>query len=96
MALAANRDEQLIRAPDVTETALSPPQSLGMRWSKLPTPGSDSFVGHRDAKLGDMILGITSAQGEPVVEPNGTADDFARKPVASIQRSLWSIVTDRR
>ena len=83
-ALAADPDEQLIHVPDVAEPTLSP-QSAGIGWSKLPAPGSNGFVGHRDAALREKILDIAKAQGEPMVQPNGMADDFGQKAVASIQ-----------
>ena len=56
MTLAADRDDQLVHMPDVTEPALSPPQSAGIRWSKLPAPGSNGFVGYADAAIREKIL----------------------------------------
>ena len=47
VAFAADRGEQLVHVPDVTETTLSPPQGPGVCWAKLPAPGSNRFVGHR-------------------------------------------------
>jgi len=79
MALAADRDEQLVHLPDVTETALSPPQGAGIPGSKLATPGSNRFVGHRDATLSEKVLDIAKAESEPMVQPNGMADDLDGK-----------------
>ena len=84
-AFAADCDEQLVHVPDVTEPTLAPPQGPGIRWSKLPAPGSNRFVGHRDATLREKVLYIAKAQREPMVQPNGMADDFGWKAVASIQ-----------
>ena len=85
MTFAADRNEQLVHVPDVTETTLSPPQSTSIRWSKLLVPGSNGFVGYGDATLREKVLDIAKAEREPMVQPNGVADDFGWKPVASIQ-----------
>jgi hypothetical protein len=85
VALAADRDEQLVHMPDVTQALLSPSQGVGVCWSKLPAPGSNGLVRHRDTTLGEKVLGIANAEGEPMVQPNGMADDFGWKAVASIQ-----------
>ena len=96
MALTADRNEQLVQVPDVTEATLSPRQSPSIRWSKLPAPGSNGFVGHGDATLGEKVLDIAKAQREPMIQPNGVADDFGWKAVASIQGFHRSIVANRR
>ena len=83
--LAADRNEQLIHVPDVTETTLSPAQgSRGLR-SELPAPGPNGFVGHRDAALGEKVLSVAKAQREPMVQPDGVADHFGREAVSSIR-----------
>ncbi len=84
MAFAADCEKHLVHVPDVAETPLSPPQGAGILWSKLSTPGSNGFVGYGDATLSEEVLHISKAQTEPMVQPNGMADDFGRKPVASI------------
>jgi hypothetical protein len=85
VALAADRDEQLVHMPDVTEPTLSPPQSTSIYWSKLPAPGSNRFVGHRDAALGEKVLDVAKAKSEPMIQPDGMADDLGWKPVAAIR-----------
>ena len=95
MMFAANRDEHFIHVPDVAEPTLSSPQSRSIRWSKLPAPGSNGFVGHGDATLGEKVLDIAKAQSEPMVQPDGMADDLGCKAVASIQGFHRSIVADR-
>jgi hypothetical protein len=68
--------KQLVHMPDVAESALSPPETAGIRWSKLSAPRSNGFVGYGDATLGKKVLDIAKAQREPMVEPNGVADDL--------------------
>jgi hypothetical protein len=84
MAFAADRDEHFVHVPDVAETTLSPPQGAGIRWTKLPAPGSNGFVGYGDATLSEKVFHVAKAQREPMVQPNGMADDFGWKAVASI------------
>ncbi len=67
MTLSANGDEYFVHVPDVTETALPPPQSAGVFGSKLAAPGSNGFVGHLDATLGKKVLDVSKAQREPMV-----------------------------
>jgi len=69
MALAANRNEQLVHMPDVTGTTLSPPQGASIRWSKLLAPGSNRFVGHRDAALREKVFDIAKAESKPMKQP---------------------------
>jgi hypothetical protein len=52
---------------------------------QTPAPGSNGLVRHRDTTLGEKVLDIAKAEGEAVVQPNGMADDFGWKAVASIQ-----------
>ncbi len=95
MALAADGDEHFIHVPDVAESTLSPPQSAGIRWSKLSAPGSNGFVGYANATLSKQVLDIAKAQSEAMVQPNRMADDFRGKAVTPIQGLHRSIVTDR-
>ena len=96
IAFTADGDEHFVHVPDVTESTLPPPQGAGVRWSKLPAPGSNRFVGYGDATLSEKVLDIAKAESEPMVQPNGMADDFGWKAMASIQGSHRSIVADRR
>ena len=95
MTLAADCDEHFVHVPDVAESPLSSPQSMNIRWSKLSAPGSNCFAGYGDASLREKVLDIAKAQGEPMVQPNGMADDFGWKAVASIQGFHRSIVAGR-
>ena len=74
-----------IHVPDVAESTLSLPQSTSIRWSKLPAPESNGFVGYGDATFSEKVLDIAKAQSEPMLQPDGMADDLGWKPVASIQ-----------
>ncbi len=85
MALAADRDEQLVHMPDVAESTLSSPQRAGVFGSKFPAPRSNGFVGYGDATLREKVLDISKAESEAMVQPDSMADDLGWKAVASIQ-----------
>ncbi len=85
MTFAADHDEHFVHVPDVAESTLSSPQSAGVFGSEFPAPGSNGFVGYGDATLREKVLDISKAQSEAMVQPDGMADDFGWKAVASIQ-----------
>ena len=84
MTLAADGDEHFVHMPDVAEPTLSSPRSTSIRCSKLPAPGSNGFVGNGDATLSEKVLDIAKTQSEPMVQPDGMADDLGWRAVASI------------
>ena len=96
MPLTADGDEHFVQVLNVAEATLSSPQSTSLRWSKLAAPGSHDFAGYGDATLGEKVFDITKAQREPMVQPNGVADDLGWKAVVSIQGFHRSIVADHR
>ena len=55
----------------------------------------NSFVGYLNAALREKILDIVKAQSKPMVQPDGMADDFEWKAVASIQGFHQLIVANR-
>jgi len=83
-ALALDGDEEFIDVPDVAEPSLFSPQSSSIGRTELLTPISDRLVRHNDAPLSEQVFDVAKAQGEPMVQPNGVADDSRRKTVASI------------
>ena len=95
MTFAADGDEHFVHVPDVAESTLSSPQSTSIGWSKLPAPGSNGLVGYGYATLREKIFDIAKAQREPMVQPDGMADDLGWKAMASIQGFHRSIVADR-
>ncbi len=55
--------------------------------SKLQEPAPDGFVGDVQAALGEHLLDIAKAQGEPGVQPDRLADDVGREAV-TLEREL--------
>jgi hypothetical protein len=88
MALTINRQKDLVEMPFVPGPRPSAFQPIGVILPKLATPLADRFVGHSDAALEQQLLGVTVAQGKPIVEPDTVADDFAGKAVVLIARGV--------
>jgi len=55
----------------------------GIDAAELECPPAHRLVGGIDAALGEEVLDIAIAQGEPEVEPDRVLDDRGRKPVAA-------------
>jgi hypothetical protein len=58
---------------------------VGVGRPELAAPEADGFVTDLNATLSEQLLDITLAQVEPVVEPDGVADDLGREAMASVQ-----------
>jgi hypothetical protein len=69
------------RVPDRPSPMPKPPRVCG---AKGLTPVPDGFVRDRDTALREEVFDVAKAQGEPVVEPDGVADDGGGKSVAGI------------
>jgi len=82
--LAADPDEDLVQMPASRRPwpALSNPS--GIDAAELERLPAHRLVGGVDATLGEQVLDIAIAQGEPKVEPNRMLDDRGRKPVTGV------------
>ncbi len=54
-----------------SEAALAYLEFSSIGWSKLLTPLTNGFVGHRDASFGEQFFDFTETQGESMVKPDG-------------------------
>ena len=63
------------------DTAIPGPGILG---AELPAPVVDALVGDGDSALRQEIIDVSEAQAEPVVQPDGVADDLGWEPVAAV------------
>jgi hypothetical protein len=88
MALAIDRQKDLIEMPFVPGPRPSVFQPLGVILPKLEAPLTDGFVGNVDATLEQEFLYVAVAQGEAIVEPDAMADDLARKAVVLITNDI--------
>ena len=71
--------------PDIAKLTLPTAQVASKRGTELATPQADRLVGHSHVALGEKVLDIAEAQGEPVAQPYGLADDLRWETVTSIQ-----------
>ena len=86
-----NGDEQFVQVPRVAQASLPAPQRARIRRPERATPLANRLVGHDDAPLGEEIFGVAEAQTEPVVEPDGVADDLGWKSIAVVAGG-WLII----
>jgi hypothetical protein len=84
VAFTANGDKNLIHIPRISQATAAPFQCTGIGWTEFGAPLSDCFVRNRDTPFRQQIFGITEAETEAVVPPDGMTDDFWWKPVASV------------
>ena len=56
---------------------------LGEQRAELQHPSPDRLVGDVQAALGEQILEIAEAQGDPKVQPHRVSDDVRRELVAN-------------
>src|SRR5690606_1777858 len=79
---AANAYHHLVHMPFVARgRAISTDIGRDLR-PETATPDPDGLVADHDAALGQKILDVSQAQGKPMVEPDGIADDAAWKAMA--------------
>jgi hypothetical protein len=79
-----NGHEQLVQMPGVTHPTPAVPKTSRVRQAEPQAPLPNGFIGDRDVPSGEQVLYIAEADPEPVVEPDGVADDFGRESIAVI------------
>ena len=77
-------DEEFIDVPDIAEPPLLPPQIARIGRTELQTPKPNSLVRNNDASLSKHFLDVSKAEREPMVQPDGVADNFRWKAMPSI------------
>ncbi len=75
-AFPADRDEDLIHMQGIANLTMPPAQVPSKRGTEFATPQSNRLVGHDDAALGEQVLDIPEAEGEPMIEPHGVTGDL--------------------
>ena len=86
MDLHTDGDEDFVDMPGVAElafSALEPPAETG---TEPQTPAATRLVRYLNTPLGKEIFNISEAQVESMIQSDGVADDFGRKPVAVMSR----------
>ena len=86
LALAADGHEQFVQMPGVADGPGPTPEPSRVGGAEGLAPVPDGLVRDGDAALGEEVFDVAEAEGEPVVEPDGVADDGGRESVAGIAR----------
>ncbi len=81
MDLGADPDEDLVQMPAVRRSWPATPDPCGIGPAEPERPPAHRLVGGFDAALGEQVLDIAVAQGEPKIEPDRVLDDFGREAV---------------
>ena len=75
-------DHHLIEMPVVARIRAAAAKVTSDERAELQAPAPHGFMSHIKSALGQQILDIAVAQGEPSVEPYSVADNFWRRPMA--------------
>jgi hypothetical protein len=94
VALTSDLNEHFINVPDIPKPSLFPAQRSSIGRPKLDTPTSNCLVGDGNTPFSKKVFDITEAECESMVEPDGMADDFRRKPMSFICRFHQSIIAE--
>jgi len=84
LPLPLNGNEHFIDVPPVAQPPWPLFELASVVRPKLLAPLANCFIGDRDAALGEQLFHFTEAEAEPMLEPNGMADDFGWKAVTMV------------
>jgi hypothetical protein len=83
-----NPNEDFVEVPDVAAPRPLPSCLACVLAAELLAALADGFVGDFHSSLRKQILNVSEAQREPVVEPNGVADDLGGESITSVAGRL--------
>jgi hypothetical protein len=89
LTLTANGHEEFVQMPRVAHGPGPPPEPPRVLEAEGFAPVPDGFVRDGDGALGEEVFDVAEAEGEPVVEPDGVADNGAREP--SMPGTPWRL-----
>src|SRR4051794_11839228 len=82
--LAADHQAHFVEVPLIARAWQPTADLVGEALAELARPLAHGFVAHLDATRGQHLFDHAQAQGKAEVEPDGVADDLARKAVAGV------------
>ncbi len=85
VTLTTDCDKEFVNRPDVPKSSLLPGPRSNIGRAKLHAPEPNRLIRDDDAALGEQAFHIAEAQREPMVEPDGMANDFRWKAMPSIK-----------
>src|SRR5471032_738195 len=83
-SLARDPNDHLVEVPSIARAWAAAPQISRDHGTELQHPAPHCFVGHVEPALGQEILNVAVAQGEPEVYPNRVLDDRRSEAMAAI------------
>ena len=86
MDLPEDGDGGFVDTPGVAERALSALEPSAEIGTELQIPAANRLVRYLNTPFGKDIFDISEVQVESMIQPDGVADDFGRKPAAVISR----------
>ncbi len=84
LALALDRDKHFVDMPHIAQAALPFFEFSSIVRPKLLTPLPNRFIRDGDPTFGEEFFDFTKAEAEPMVEPDGVADNFRRKAMTLV------------
>jgi len=82
--LAADRDDDFVKMPDVAPTGVLALQAMGVLGAEFHGPAADGFVGEDDPAFEQHFLDEAQAEWEPEIEPDGVGDDLRWEAMALV------------
>ena len=73
--LAGDANHHLIEVPPVARSWAAPSKPAGEPGPELQNPPPHGFIGNLQASLGQKLLDVAVAQGEPEIKPDRVLDD---------------------
>ena len=88
MSFPLDGHKHFIQMPRITKTTLSLLQFPRIGRPKLLAPLANGFIGDSDASFGEEFFHFAETEAEPMVQPDGMADNFGRKTVTLVAGCL--------
>src|SRR5271169_2929743 len=85
LMLAGDPDDHLVEMPAIAWPRTAPPQSARNNRPEFQHPAAHRLVRDIESALGEKLLHIAVAQGEPKVQPDGVLDDDRGKTMAAVR-----------
>jgi hypothetical protein len=83
--LAGDADDHLVEVPPVARAWAAPSQLTCDPGPEFQNPAPHRLIGNIEPALGEQILHVATAQGEPEIQPDRVLDDWRRKAMSAIR-----------
>src|SRR6202162_4725445 len=82
--LAGDANDHLVEVPSVARAWAGPSEPAGKPGAELQSPPPHGLVETLQAALGQQLLHVAVAQGEPEIKPNCVLDDRRREAMSAV------------